>query len=95
MPFQNRKEKIIIIDFGSQVTKLIARRIRELGVFIMVLTLKKSSDYTIIEGKTERLLSLCQQAGASDTIQSTPDQHNFGGVSLYLNGDWTTYLCFT
>ena len=27
---QNRKEKIIIIDFGSQVTKLIARRIREL-----------------------------------------------------------------
>ena len=33
MPFQNFKEKIIIIDFGSQVTKLIARRIRELGVF--------------------------------------------------------------
>ena len=27
------KEKIIIVDFGSQVTKLIARRIRELGVF--------------------------------------------------------------
>ena len=27
---QNRKEKIIIIDFGSQVTKLIARRVRDL-----------------------------------------------------------------
>ena len=27
------KEKIIIVDFGSQVTKLIARRIRDLGVF--------------------------------------------------------------
>ena len=25
------KEKVIIIDFGSQLTKLIARRIRELG----------------------------------------------------------------
>ena len=31
MPRLNRKEKIIIIDFGSQVTKLIARRIRDLG----------------------------------------------------------------
>ena len=27
------KDKIIIIDFGSQVTKLIARRIREEQVF--------------------------------------------------------------
>ena len=30
MQFQNEKEKVLIIDFGSQVTKLIARRIREL-----------------------------------------------------------------
>ncbi len=33
MQFQNNKEKILIIDFGSQVTKLIARRIRDLGVY--------------------------------------------------------------
>ena len=33
MQFQNEKDKIIIIDFGSQVTKLIARRIRDLGVY--------------------------------------------------------------
>ena len=26
-------EKIIILDFGSQVTQLIGRRLRELGVF--------------------------------------------------------------
>ena len=28
----NEKDKILIIDFGSQVTKLIARRVRELGL---------------------------------------------------------------
>ena len=35
-----KKDKIIIIDFGSQVTKLIARRIREYSVFAEILTLK-------------------------------------------------------
>ncbi len=32
------KESILIIDFGSQVTKLIARRIRELGVFSQIIS---------------------------------------------------------
>ena len=46
-------EKIIIIDFGSQVTKLIARRVRELGVFSEILTIKdikKIKDYKQIKG---------------------------------------------
>ena len=53
MQFQNNKEKIIIIDFGSQVTKLIARRIRDLGVFSEILTIKelyKIKDYKNIKG---------------------------------------------
>lgn len=35
------KSKIIIVDFGSQVTKLIARRIRELKIYCEVLNLKE------------------------------------------------------
>ena len=34
------KDKIIVIDLGSQVTKLIARRIRDYSVLSEVLTLK-------------------------------------------------------
>tara|TARA_B100001093_G_scaffold513756_1_gene586331 strand:+ start:690 stop:2249 length:1560 start_codon:yes stop_codon:yes gene_type:complete len=38
MQFQNEKDKVVIIDFGSQVTKLIARRTRELGVYSEIIT---------------------------------------------------------
>ena len=53
MPFQNLKEKIIIVDFGSQVTKLIARRVRDLGVFSEIITideLYKIKDFDTIKG---------------------------------------------
>ena len=53
MQSQNLKEKIIIIDFGSQVTKLIARRIRDFGVFSEILTvndLYKVRDFHQIKG---------------------------------------------
>ena len=30
-------DRVLIIDFGSQVTKLIARRIRELGIYSEVM----------------------------------------------------------
>ncbi len=44
MQFQKFKEKILIVDFGSQVTKLIARRVRDLGAYSEVLTPNKIKD---------------------------------------------------
>ena len=50
---QSKNEKIIIIDFGSQVTKLIARRVRELGVYSEIITpstLNKIKNHHNIKG---------------------------------------------
>ena len=53
MQFDNDKEKVLIIDFGSQVTKLIARRVRDLGIFSEIKTpkeIKKVKDFNSIRG---------------------------------------------
>ena len=53
MQFHDEKDKIFIVDFGSQVTKLIARRVRELGVYSEIITPKdigKIKNYQNIKG---------------------------------------------
>ena len=53
MYFHNIKEKILIVDFGSQVTKLIARRVRDLGVYSEIITpedLKKYENFNLTKG---------------------------------------------
>ena len=59
MNLSKNLNKIIIIDFGSQFTQLIARRIRELGIFSEIVSHKKTSQKTI----TKMLVVLFYQGG--------------------------------
>ena len=56
MTLNNSLNKILIIDFGSQFTQLIARRIRELGVFSEIISHKKISKSNIIKQKIRGII---------------------------------------
>ena len=48
MSLDQNLDKILIIDFGSQFTQLIARRIRELGIFCEIISHKRIKIFDIM-----------------------------------------------
>ena len=57
MSLDKSLNKILIIDFGSQFTQLIARRVRELGVFCEIVSHKKIKNKDIISSIKGIILS--------------------------------------
>ena len=53
----NKKlDKILIIDFGSQVTQLIARQVRELGVYCELISSKNFNNFKILEDNVKGII---------------------------------------
>ncbi len=57
MSLKKKLNKILIIDFGSQFTQLIARRIRELGIFSEIISHKKIKNKDIDRSVKGMILS--------------------------------------
>ena len=80
MSLNNNLRKILIIDFGSQFTQLIARRIRELGVFSEIISHKKVSKINIIKQNT---MGIILSGGPQNVNES--NKYNFDKKILQLN----------
>ena len=67
-------ERVLIIDFGSQVTQLIARRIRESGVYSEIVPFNKSADILEDFDPTAIILSGGPASVISDDTPRAPDR---------------------
>jgi len=79
MSLSNKLSKILIIDFGSQFTQLIARRVRELGVFSEIISHKKFNIKKILN---KNISGLILSGGPLNVYQK--DKFNFDKKILKL-----------
>jgi len=88
MSLSSNLSKILIIDFGSQFTQLIARRIREFGVFSEIISHKKIDSSKII---TENIGGVILSGGPLNVYEN--DKFNFDKKILKL-GVPVLGICF-
>jgi GMP synthase (glutamine-hydrolysing) len=70
------EEKIIILDFGSQYTQLIARRVRELNVYCEIVPFNKiPADDTSVKG----VILSGSPSSVRDPYAPFPDLHGVRG----------------
>jgi GMP synthase (glutamine-hydrolysing) len=80
MILEKSLSKILIIDFGSQFTQLIARRIRELGVFSEIVSHKKINKKNIIK---DNIYGIILSGGPLNVYES--NKFKFDKKVLQLN----------
>ena len=88
MSLNDSLSKVLIIDFGSQFTQLIARRIRELGVFSEIISHKKIDIKKI---KNENIKGIILSGGPLNVYQK--DKFSFDKKILKL-GTPILGICF-
>ena len=66
-------EKILILDFGSQVTQLIARRVREAHVFCEVHPCDVSSDWVREYAKDGKLKGIILSGSHASVYEESTD----------------------
>ena len=79
MSLDQNLDKVVIIDFGSQFTQLIARRIRELGVFSEIVSHKKIKT----SGINQSVRGIILSGGPLNVYQI--DKYSFDKKILELN----------
>ena len=80
MSLNNNLSRILIIDFGSQFTQLIARRIREFGVFSEIISHKKINHIIIIK---KNISGIILSGGPLNVYEN--NKFNFDKKILKLN----------
>ena len=71
--------KILIVDFGSQVTQLIARQVRELGVYCELINFKKFNKIKILN---KNIKGIILSGGPKSTLSKSAPNIKW---KLFLN----------
>ena len=80
---KNQNQRLLIIDFGSQVTQLIARRLRELNVYCEIHPFQNVTDQFLINFAPKAVIFSGGPASVIDVESPRPPQSVFAlGVPI-------------